>query len=327
MGEPISGAWARSRQQATGYVGARRWGTGINRVHYYRGDPGRARNLNLVANDMGGDATMAHLGIDDIINPGWGYTLEDIAGLDVFTSTAVTGIEYTQDGHPDWQPDTFTSAGGYNNPPAGGAPAPDGFSTGKTRGSVPGYAYHPWGMSGRAKNMLRSMRAGPRDKDSEVSNQTPTESVNEGWLNKPASGMGEGEIPDDNVMPSAVAQYERNTSMQQRHKTMNNERAILRGADEARTDIPSRIAPMKLKVYSGEERHYDMFPYQMDDMPRPFWVRTAGTGPQSYLATNEQWLRTSLQRTPPPDPGQGVPDLELSEDAQYGYAGEDQGYY
>jgi hypothetical protein len=182
-------------------------------------------------------------------------------------------------------------------------------------------------MSGRAKNILRSLRAGPRDNDSEVSNQIPTETVSEGWLNKPASGMGEGEIPDDMVLTSDPSQYERNTSMQQRHKTMNNDRAVMRGADDSRTPIASRIAPMKLKVYSGQERHYDMFPYQMDDMPRPFWSRTFGTGPQAYMETNEQWLRTALQRTPPADPSQGTPDLELSEEAQYGYAGEDQGYY
>lgn len=326
MGEPISGAWARTRQAAVGYSGARRWGNGINAVHYHRGETGRPQNARLTANQMG-DFTEAAIGKDDIINASWGYTLEDIAGADVFTQTAFTGMTFVQDGWPSWEPEGFTNAGGENTPPAGGASAPDGFNTPVTRGSIPNFARRPWNMTGAAKNRLRGYRAGARDLDSEVSNQIPTETVNEGWLNKAASGMGDGEIPDDNVMPSAVAQYERNTSMQQRHKTTDNSRSVGRSTDDPRSSIPSRIAPMKLKVFSGEERHYDMFPYQMDDMPRAFTYRTAGTGPASYLLSNDQHNRQALQRTPPADPSQGIPDTELSDETAYGYSGEDQGYY
>jgi hypothetical protein len=82
---------------------------------------------------------------------------------------------------------------------------------------------------------------------------------------------------------------------------------------------------MKTKVYSGDQRHYDMFPFQIDDIPRPFRYRTFGTGPQTYLETNEQFQRMALQRTPPPDAGMGTPDLELS--SAYDYESEDMGYY
>lgn len=304
MGEPITGAWARKYQLEVSYVDARRWGTGINPVHAIRGDTSRPQNPRL---DEGGlDQTPAHLAYPgDFVEspPDWGYECDDIAGLDVFTSAATEGIPVVND--PDW---------------------PNREETDSSRAYIRRETSHPWGMSALAKTLLRSMRAGQHDEDYRVSNEVPTETVSEGWLNKP-DAMGIGEIPDDNVLTSDPAQYERQTSMQQRHMTLNNERAVNRGADDERTSIESRIAPMKVKVYSGDERHYDMFPYQMDDMPRPFAYRTAGVGPVRYMQDNAQYVRTPLQRTPPPDPSMGTPDTELSETDQYGYAGEDQGFY
>lgn len=331
MGEPVTGAWSRKFQAQVPYVGAMRWGTGINQVHAYRAPTGRPMNSKLDASGI--EHIPAHFAAsEDFIEyeAPWGYQPEDIAGLDVFAdpNAALNGIQVVNDPDwPEWQNSEFQNTGGANIPSAGGSPAPDGFQTGFVRANVRPDTYHPWGIGRMALTLLHSMRAGQHDEDYKVSNEIPTETVNEGWINKAASGMEEGEIPDDNVMPSSTAQYERNTSMQQRHQMLNNDRAMERGADEPRTSIASRIAPMKLKVYSGEERHYDMFPYQIDDIPRPFTYRTAGTGPAEYLETNEQWLRTPLQRTPPPDPSMGIPDTELSDISQYGYSGEDTGYY
>jgi hypothetical protein len=316
MGQPISGAWANKYQKDIPYTDARRWGTGINPVHAFRGGPGRPLNAKLVANEMG-DTTLAHIGMaQDFIEYGapWGYNPEDIAGLDVYTPTATQGVPEIDD--PSW-PAWDGRDGGDQG----------GQSTPVNRANVKPESYHPWGMSQWAKTRLRSFRAGQSDEDSHVSNQIPTETVSEGWENKPASGMHEGEYPDDNVTISADGQYIVTTSMVQRKKTLNNDRAMQRGTDTARTAISSRLAPMKLKVYSGGQRHYDMFPRQIDDIPRPFYYRTAGTGPASYLETNDQFTRQTMQRTPPADPGMGIPDTEVGASDETGYTAEDVGYY
>jgi hypothetical protein len=316
MGQPISGAWANKYQKDVPYTDARVWGTGVNPVHAFRGGPGRPGNAKLVANEMG-DRTMAHIGMSqDFIeySAPWGYQPEDIAGLDVYTPAATQGIPIIDDAaYPAWA----GQDGGDQ----------EGQSTPVNRAHIRRESYHPWGMSQMARTALRSIRGGESDQDHHVSNQIPTETVSEGWENKPASGMHEGEYPDDNVTISADGQYIIQTSMVQRKKTLNNDRAMQRGTDEARTSVSSRLAPMKLKVYSGEQRHYDMFPYQIDDMPRAFYYRTAGTGPASYLETNEQSTRQAMQRTPPPDPSMGIPDTEVGAHDETGYTSEDVGYY
>jgi hypothetical protein len=43
------------------------------------------------------------------------------------------------------------------------------------------------------------------------------------------------------------------------------------------------------------------------------------------MQTNEFYPYTAVQRTPPPDPAMGVP--EVSSAADYGYTGEDSIYY
>jgi hypothetical protein len=311
VGQSITGAWSRSRQGNVPYATARVWGTGINPVHAVRSDTGRPYNAKLNANQL--DQVPAEFAIAQAFiehGPDWGYTQDDIAGLDVFTPQAVSGIRFTDEGWPAWE-----------------GTGQQGKSTPVNRAWIPRYTSRPLGMSRGFYNWLRSIRGGAYDTDRWVSNQVPTETVSEGWINKAASGMEMGEVPDDMVMPSAVAQYERQTSMQQRHMTMNNDRAVERCADDPRTSIPSRVAPMKLKVYSGEERHYDMFPYQADVIPRPFTIRTAGTGPQPYLKSNDQHVRIALQRTPPPDFSMGTPDLEIDSGSQFGYTSEESGYY
>lgn len=345
MGQSLTGAWASKYQLYLPYVDARKWGTGINPVHSQYGGPGRPLNPKLDVNQLDGRTPVTFATPQEFIQDNdWGYQHEDIAGLDVFANPneAVYGVGKSNDEMwPEWSGRDADYMGTIGDPPTGGAPGPVGPQTGKNRAFIPRWASRPWGSSPDQKNALRSIRAGQTETDTPgprgISSEIPTETVNEGWINKGSSGgIDPGEVPDDNVMPSSVAQYERNTSMQQRKLKLNNDRALARGADEPRTSIESRLVGMKLKQYSGQEpfepgvdgtfRAYDMFPYQQDDMPRAFSYRTAGTGPQRYLETNEQWNRTPLQRQPPPDPSMGVPETQLS-DAEYGYSTEDQGYY
>ena len=345
MGEPVTGAWARKFQLQVPYVDARKWGTGINPVHSVYGGPGRGYNPKLDVNQLDGRTPANFPVASDFVTygPYYGYTPEDVAYLDVSSDPvwATYGVgKVNDDAWPAWADRSQDSDGTIGDPPAGGAPGPVGPQTGKNRAEVPAWASRPWQFVNKEK--LRSFRGGEAEKDTPgprgTSSEIPVEDVAEGWVNKGSSGrIDPGEVPDDNVMPSAVAQYERQTSMQQRHLPLENERAVLRGTDEARTSVASRIVAMKLRQFSGQYpfvpgveetyRAYDMFPYQIDDIPRPFTYRTAGTGPQRYLETNEQWMRTPMQRQPPPDPSMGIPESELTDTDQFGYSTEDQGYY
>ena len=347
MGEPISGAWARKFQLQVPYVDARKWGTGINPVHSQYGGPGRPSNPKLDANQLDQGRTPTNFAVSqDFVEygPYYGYHPEDVAGLDVFNQPEWQG-EYgsglvNTEAHPNYQSPDAPSHGPITMGGQSGAPGPVNPAVEVNRAFIPAWTSRPWQFVNKAR--LHSIRAGETEADTGiaqrgVSSVIPMETVNEGWVNKGSSGdIAPGEVPDDNITISSTNQYERNTSMQQRHKTLNNERAMERGTDEARTDVASRIVAMKVKYFSGQEpfvpgqpdtyRAYDMFPYQIDDIPRPFTYRTAGTGPQGYLTVNEQFMRTPLQRQPPPDPSMGVPETDLAETG-YGYSTEDQGYY
>lgn len=319
MGEAVTGQWGRI--YTAPFSGAAKWGTGINPIHGFYGevtDPLRVwGRTDATGNTQAGgyttareDRTPPSMATADFVETDspWGYQPEDIAGLDVFQLSDFDanrhGMDIVNDSdHPNLG-DEYTPVSRAQNrfrPPVG----------------IPG------------RETTGRFRAGQWDEDFEVSDQIPTETVSEGWVNKPTTGMGFGESADD-VVVSDPAQYERQTSMQQRHLTQNNDRAVARGTDEARTSIGSRIAPMKLKIYSGQQRHIDMFPYQIDDMPRPFWYRRAGTGRPWELRPNEMYVTDVMQRTPPPDPTLGPPETAVVDpnyDPNYGYTGEDQGWY
>jgi hypothetical protein len=154
----------------------------------------------------------------------------------------------------------------------------------------------------------------------EPSVSDPTESVSEGWLNKVTSFVADAN-------PSSPRQYEVQTSMRQRYGTKDNRRAMLRATDDERHTIGSRVMAMVEKVYSTGERAYDMFPYQIDQIERPFRYRTAGVGPAGWMVTNEFSPMSPIRRTPPPDPAMGVPEVGLTEQETFGYTPEDSMYY
>jgi hypothetical protein len=295
MGQPIKGRWAAVR--TVPYASVAKWGSGINPIHEeYGSDPARTygRFGNVPGITPPNEAQSQYM---ETQAP-WGYQPEDLAGLDVFAdpTLATRGVPHDNDDWPHVDEDT-----------------------GETRANVPKESYHPWGSPGPFVTRLRSLWAGPRDTDQKVSNQIPTETVSEGWLNKPVGDPADSE-------PSADSQVFIQTSDVQRYETRVNTAAVQRAMDDPRSSIPSRVVGQKLKVYSGQERHYDMFPFQQDDIIRPFWYRTAGTGPQDYLESNEMYVATPLQRTPPPDAGTGTPEIDLSL-GTYGYTDEDGGYY
>jgi len=310
MGLPITGAFARATQSSAPYAGAAKWGNGINAVHALYSGPPRPYGPG-VPNDLD-QRTPPSTAADDVeYGPPWGAP-NDPSYLDAVAdeSDALNGEPEENDGWPAWG---------------------DGIAEGNIKDPPPGYP--AWNEDGTG---IRSHSTFPRGMGvpnpvGMTSDQLPTETVSEGWINKGVTGGLENstENPGEAAGPDQVYVQ---TSQVQRNKGMSQPRSLMRSGphvDVPRTDIPARKAGPKIKNYSGGLRHYDMFPYQIDDIPRPFYYRTAGTGPNPYLYNNAVYPNTPMQRTPPPDPSQGIVDTALTnpdDPGSYGYTSEDWGY-
>lgn len=300
MGQSITGAFTRNYQGDVPYVGAGRWGTGINPIHAVYAGPPRPFGPG-VPNDLD-QRTVPSMASDDEVEmgPPWGAP-EDPSYLDSVANQteAIEGVIAYQDDFPSW-----------------------GDLTTDTRAETDPGMIVPWNESGMTG--LHYTDAGPNfgydggGRSNSAMPALPTETVSEGWENKPKTGIAADSDPADD------SQVFVQTSMTQRYKEQDNSRAQLRGTDGARSPIASRVTPQKVKCYSGEDRHYDMFPRQMDDIPRPFRYRTMALGPSTYNRSNEMRLISPLQRIVPPDPSQGTPADQLSDG---GYTSEDQGWY
>lgn len=168
---------------------------------------------------------------------------------------------------------------------------------------------------GESAESFREQHGGAHRFRQKLADALPNETVTEGWRNKPKGRAADAE-------PSADSQLIVQTSMRQRYQTRNNDHAVARATDDPREVIHSRVVGQKLKIYSGEERHEDMFPYQQEIILRPFWYRSAGTGDPAMMEPNEMFQSTPVIRQPPPDPSMGINE----EESGYGYTTEDPGY-
>jgi hypothetical protein len=301
MGLPITGAFARATQGETApYAGTNRWGNGINPIHAQYQGPPRPQGIG-VPNDLDHRTPPASAAQDVEYGPPWGAPDDDPSYADSYIDNGL----YSE---PE-EPDTWPNLG-----------EPTGIDMG-----IPS-DYPAWNESGEYIRSQQSSTNGPR-KTTMVS-ELPTETVSEGWINKGVTGHLEAS-PENDAEISDPSQYIVQTSMVQRKYGMQQLRMRSGPAgqvDEPRSEIAPRMAGPKIKNYSGGLRHYDMFPRQIDDIPRPFYFRTGGVGPGTYMLSNAQRLRTPLQRTPPPDPSQGVVDTSLDDNSEFGYTSEDWGY-
>jgi hypothetical protein len=268
------------RRSLVPYTGAEKWGTGYNPIHEdYGSDPLRLEPYPVRRGEVVKPADAVP---EAFVNPEeWGYTVED---------SRATGVDY--DGRPSWDEQPPEYRGDSDNHPSYNAP---GFVNESFRGQKEG-----------------AHRYNQKDVDSE-----PSETVTEGWRNKPKGQPADSKPADD-------SQVFIKTSMVQRYKTRVNDAAVARGTDEPRQPIHSRVTGQKLKIYSEGERLYDMQPKEQNVIIRPFWMRTAGTGPLRYLLPNAYQPVDPIQRVPPPDPDLGPTETDLQED--YGYTPEDQNY-
>jgi hypothetical protein len=331
MARAYRGIYARPSSYLPPYATAAVWGTGIDPVHSYYGEGPPLRMLGrdgaIGSSPVGGSTqdprsrdyqTPADANMD---NPPeeltWGYTVDygpDSFGMGADSAISIgdTGFPVNQymDGRPHWGQEVDTQG------------------LRRDASTMP-----PWNRGG---GFMRAIRAGshryrtnPRQAlpgqgdgyqpiSAEPSNSNPTETVSEGWINKATSFVADADPSDD-------SQIFVQTSMRQRYNSRDNGRAVKRGTDDVRSTIPSRVMAMVEKVYSTGERAYDMFPFQIDQIERPFRNRTAGVGRAEWMQTNAFAPMMPVQRTPPPDPSMGVPEVSSPDD--YGYTGEDTMYY
>lgn len=210
-----------------------------------------------------------------------GYTAFEFDTSDYSTG----GVDLTSmRQHPNWGE---TPPRGRMNMPAWG------------RGNTP----VPNGMRKRIIAEGRSYKEGKTD-------EQPAGVAGEGWENKRAGNENEAETSDPR-------QYEMQTSMTQRHNVLANTRAMMRGTDANRADISPRIAGVRLKIYSGGQRHDEMTPRDQDYMPRAWRFRGAGTGPVGYLDSNQYQAVTPVTRVVPGDVYQGTAETDLISDDGY----------
>jgi hypothetical protein len=159
-GPPLTGNWSAVNANANQYIGALKWGTGINPVHsiHGEGDP-----LRTTGREPGPDeAEYNPDGVpQELINPvRYGYTMEDVVPL----------------GHyPD-------------------APPAVGTETSVIRDDID--SYPAWGpVMPSSGTVFRSIQAGAAvHRHTPIS--FPTETVSEGWENKTVTYVNDAEVSD-----------------------------------------------------------------------------------------------------------------------------------
>jgi hypothetical protein len=257
-------------------AGARKWGTGINPIHAERTADGRHV------------APEGYDGVDEYLTTVWqddGYSNDPFQG---------ENHEHAHD------------IGLYDRPNYGDNPQHERSGARE----FPQWGRYQSGVPGGTE--IRGRKHGADD--TQTPNQIPTETVSEGWLNKP-----HGEVED--AVTSDLSQVLMNTSMTQRDKVREGSQRGDGSQDDPRAPIASRMTGQKVKVYSGGERHEDMRPKTQTQRIRGWWNRTAGTASPRMMEVNAQQVRRPLQREVPADPYVQPP--AVVDAPNYGYQDED----
>jgi hypothetical protein len=275
----ISGAWLAANENS---AGAQKWGTGINAVHsIFTGGPPLRSGPVITGYGPGQPGNSVNL---EMIDPGvvddWDYLDQDYANSEIWGYGDQTG---TAD-----RPGLGTPTQDFRNN------VPDNWPAALIPRGLPG------GTTIRAENKGASDGDDAKLGDKE-------ETVGEGWENKQVGDVTNAKVSDP-------IQYEMQTSMTQRDKVREGSQRGDGSASEYSAPIGSWRPTwgQRLKPWSGFRRHYDMFPYQADQINRAFLYRQSGTGYQEWMVANEayNYQVSPLQRQPVPDPNAGfaVPD-------------------
>ena len=307
----IAGSWRAGAVTPAEYVGATRWGTGINPIHAVRDEgPGRGPSKEPLGSTSAGDA----------IDPGlldaqeWGYAPEDA------TYTAGEDYRYLANDHAPWGDGTVGRA--------------DRGPVIMSEGSEPGPVGFPhWGPHGARGNRLAawpggaSLRAVSEGSDVEQHHAigVPSPGWSGGWLNK---AHGAVDTPSD----AGPGQVTVTTSERQVTQTRVNDAAVSRETDDPRAPIHTRLTGQKVRVYAqssgmgGGPGTPDMAP-QTQDLPfRPWFYRSAGLPPSPDTTYGTMTGTTPLERVPPADAGELVTTTETGLDVTYTEVA-DQDYY
>ncbi|MGO9220550.1 MAG: hypothetical protein ACLP5E_22740 [Streptosporangiaceae bacterium] len=309
----IAGSWKAGAVTPSEYAGSLRWGTGIDPIHGVRDsgtrDTGIKENLlPLGAGDTGDFVPESILGPEQ-----WGYSSEDAAAY------AGEDYRYLAEEHPDWgedgdgRPDRANVAAGDNlgqqllwpswGPHGADQDDPDAWP-------LPGW---PGGENVRAFS-----------EGSEIENSraiaVPTPGWRGGWLNKAHGPVEEAETSD----PS---QYEITTSLAQLHKTRVNDAAVLRGTDDPRSPIATRLTGQKVRYFpmssgmGGGPGSPDMAVLDQDLPYRPWFFRQAAMPPKPDTFYGTMTAFDPIERTLPADASEYVTVQESpAGDGSYGYA-------
>lgn len=297
----ISGTWSERYANAQSYSGARRWGTGINPIHEVRDNPGRVTGIkeNLYTLGDSSDAPPESiLSAEDYVNADWDG--EQPYPDEVFRY---------QDDEPRWGTPTETFRNATMGNPVMGEWTPWGvYNDDDITGEFP-----VPGPTGGMNSALDVSHGEAEERQHAIA--VPTRGLNGGWLNK-ARGLvarAEYQSPADPGYQLAINASE---IQGQGVKSLGNERAVARNTDAPRESIQSRTAGMVVRQFAqsfgmgGGTGTPDMQPFQQTaGLKRPFFPRHPGLPPWEQHHMNEMEGRVPLQRTVPPDPYQGDPEV------------------
>lgn len=278
----VTGAW-RSRYSGgeVAYATALNEGTGVNPIHRLRAGQGRNIAPGVALGTIGA-------GMTDDYDPGLS---DDYAYDDVNCYDGVDNETFTVWGHG-------YETGTRDRPQLGDT------DFRQSTGDFPPYGNYQSGLPGGT--VIRTLDHGGDIND--LAKVQPEENASQGWVNKSHDGGVVDSVTSD------VSQYEMQTSMTQRDKTRAGSQSS-GTANEFDAPISSRVVGMRTKVYASPDsaRHDEMMPKSQDEIIRPFWLRTAGTGYREWMAPNEMYRSEPKMRTPPPDASQGI-DTPVTED-------------
>jgi len=316
-----TGRWAFKRLGVSEvpYASARVWGTGYNPVHeiHGEGDPLRTTGREgAIGSQPGAEQSVQNAAesVPEMLIPNqfWGYGAQD--------NETYTVDPYYMDDYADGSRMRIGEGEGFSDEVHIDTNQHPPWQTG-TDLQFQGLAT----VAGDNRS-FRETHQGTHRIRQKLGNVLPLETVTEGWRNKPKGAEVRGNTQYESTIAdpisSAPAQYERQTSYQQRYVERHNLAAQMRATDDPRHTIMSRVVPQKLKVYSEGERHYDMDPYQQDEMLRPFYYRQFGSADPELMAQNAMYVSEPYQRIPPADPSLGQDETA----GNYGYTAEDMSY-
>lgn len=277
----IAGAWRAKQDSPIPNVGYLTEGTGINPIHSVHSSS-RGRDIA-----PGGVVGQIDDGLTDQFAP------ENLGYCDEDTSSVLWGYG-VETGTAD-RPSLDVSDSGFRR---------------ATTEHYPQYGQYMAGVPGGTT--IRAMEHGA------LANSTPKvmpdEDAAQGWMNKVRSFLLDS-------VDSAPAQLLVQTSEVQRDTVRRGSQTPAGRENEYDAPITQAIPGMRLKIYSGQERHSEMMPKSQDQIIRPFWLRTAGTGDPANMEPNAMVTNSPVMRVPPADPYTGRETSSVA-----GYTDEDMVY-